>query len=86
MDANIETWSAVAQLVTSGGGTAVLVAVLYGLMTGRLITGREHKVVSGELERVRAELDSVRGQHDALAAAATHALDRLAAGDDDRGR
>lgn len=87
MNVNIETVNAIAQIAKVLTATGMLLVALYivaiGNQKGWWISGREHKVTTDELERVRTDLDGLRGQHDALAAAATHALDRLAAGDDE---
>lgn len=78
--AQLTTLSEAAKLLATGGPTVGLLALLYAIHTGRLVTAREHKAVCDERDRLRTDLDAARGRIDALATAAEHALDRIASG------
>lgn len=79
----LTTLAEAARLLATGGPTVGLLALLWAIHTGRLVTAREHKELADERDRLRAERDAERARLDALAAAAAAALDRLA---DEAGR
>lgn len=74
----LTTLAEAARLLATGGPTVGLLALLWAIHTGRLVTAREHRGVCDERDRLRAERDAERARLDALAAAAAAALDRLA--------
>lgn len=68
----LATLAEAAKLLATGGPTVGLLALLWAMMTGRMVTGREFKAATDERDRLRSQLD-------AIVAATTHALDDLAA-------
>lgn len=72
MEPTLTTLAEAAKLLATGGPTVGLLALLYALMTGRMVTGREFKAKSDECDRLAA-------QRDALLASTVHTLDELAA-------
>lgn len=68
-----------ARLLATGGPTVGLLALLYSIHAGHLVLRREYRKLEIENERLVTELAAERVQSDALATAATHALDALAA-------
>lgn len=69
--ANLTTIAEAAKVLAAGGPTVGLLALLYAIHTGRLVTAREHKAVCDERDRLQARFD-------AITAATERALDRIA--------
>jgi len=93
VEPTLTTLAEAAKLLATGGPMVGLLALLWAIHTGRLVTQREHeaqrlsyerelKAANDECGRLRAERDAERTRGNALSDAAAHALDRLAAGGD----
>lgn len=87
MEPTMTALATLAKLLAQGGPTLALVLLLYAIHAGHLRLRREIEQVEAECERLRAEIAGLRSDvaeeraaSRALASAATHALDDLAAG------
>lgn len=74
----LATLTEAARVLATGGPSVLLLALLYAIHAGHLVLRREYRKLEQENERIHAELTNERAAADALAAAATHALDKLA--------
>lgn len=81
MEANTLTvLSDIGALLARGGPTVALLLLLYAIHAGHLVLRREYQKLEAENDRLRSEVSAERVQSDALLAAASHALDAIAAG------
>lgn len=80
---NIDTIKALGEIAKVLSVTALLWLALWGNFKGWWVSGREHKAVVDDRDRLRAELAEERAGRNAISDSAAHALDRLATVNDD---